>query len=77
MNGASTVSARFTLERANLRDHNPALQSLDERMVRQLRERYLVLCPAAAVMLNGQPTGEAGAAVHAKPPSVKGKAADA
>jgi 3-hydroxyacyl-[acyl-carrier-protein] dehydratase len=43
MNGCSKVSARFTLGRSNLRERNPAWQSLDERIVQQLRERYLVL----------------------------------
>jgi 3-hydroxyacyl-[acyl-carrier-protein] dehydratase len=45
MNGNSTVSARFTLARSNLRDRNPAWQCLDDRIVQQLRERYLHLCP--------------------------------
>src|SRR5262245_60200842 len=48
MNGASTVSARFTLGRSNLRDRNPAWHVLDERMIQQLRERYLLLCPDMA-----------------------------
>ena len=45
MNGNSTVSARFTLARSNLRDRNPAWECLDGRIVQQLRERYLLLCP--------------------------------
>src|SRR5262245_29902794 len=45
MNGNSTVSARFTLARSNLRDRNPAWQALDDRIVQQLRERCLLLCP--------------------------------
>jgi 3-hydroxyacyl-[acyl-carrier-protein] dehydratase len=38
--GQSTVTARFTLASYNLRDRDPALQETDERLVRQLRERY-------------------------------------
>src|SRR5215831_15863424 len=37
VNGASTVSARLTLDRYNLRDRNPALASADERIVGHLR----------------------------------------
>ncbi len=48
MDGQSTVSARFTLTRYNLRDRDPALASIDERIVRQLREHYLVLSGAVA-----------------------------
>jgi 3-hydroxyacyl-[acyl-carrier-protein] dehydratase len=48
MDGQSTVSARFTLTRYNLRERNVALASIDERIVRQLREHYLVLSGAVA-----------------------------
>jgi 3-hydroxyacyl-[acyl-carrier-protein] dehydratase len=41
--GASTVSARFTLTRYNLRDRNPALQSADTRIIAHLREQYSLL----------------------------------
>jgi 3-hydroxyacyl-[acyl-carrier-protein] dehydratase len=41
--GASTVSARLTLTRYNLRDRNPALQSADERIVAHLRHQYAML----------------------------------
>jgi len=41
--GASTVAARVTLTRYNLRDRNPALQSADERIVAHLRHQYAVL----------------------------------
>src|SRR6059058_1550175 len=41
--GSSTVSAKFTLARYNLRDRNPALQTVDERIVAELRSAYLVL----------------------------------
>jgi 3-hydroxyacyl-[acyl-carrier-protein] dehydratase len=41
--GASTVSARFTLDRYNLRDRNPALESADRRLVEHLRERAILL----------------------------------
>ncbi len=43
VNGAATVSARFTLSRYNLRDRNPALQELDEQIVTQLRSHYRIL----------------------------------
>lgn len=56
--GASTVSARFTLARSNLRDRNPAWDHLDKRIIQQLRDRYLWLDQHAAaaptpVGLNG------------------------
>jgi 3-hydroxyacyl-[acyl-carrier-protein] dehydratase len=35
--GVSTVSAKITLVCSNLRDRDPALQALDEQIVRQLR----------------------------------------
>jgi 3-hydroxyacyl-[acyl-carrier-protein] dehydratase len=41
--GAATVSARFTLGRYNLRDRNPAWAEQDERLVRHFRERYFLL----------------------------------
>ncbi|MBI3406846.1 MAG: beta-hydroxyacyl-ACP dehydratase [Planctomycetes bacterium] len=37
MDGASTVSAKFTLTRYNLRDRNPALERVDRRIVEHLR----------------------------------------
>ena len=41
--GASTVSAKFTVARYNLRDRNPALKAVDERIVSHLRGEYAVL----------------------------------
>jgi 3-hydroxyacyl-[acyl-carrier-protein] dehydratase len=41
--GASAVSARFTLTRYNLRDRNPAWQAVDERIIASLKEQYLML----------------------------------
>lgn len=41
--GASTVSAKYTLARYNLRDKNPALWNIDERIVADLRSQYVVL----------------------------------
>jgi len=41
--GASTVSARLTLTRYNLRDRNPALQSADDRIIAHLRGQYALL----------------------------------
>lgn len=49
MDGQSTVSARFTVTRYNLRDRDPALAGIDERIVRQLREHYLILSGAVGV----------------------------
>ena len=46
--GATTVSARFTLDRYNLRDRNPALESADRRLVEHLRERAVLLLGPAA-----------------------------
>jgi hypothetical protein len=45
VDGVSNVSARIVLARSNLRDRNPAWRELDNRIVSQLRERYLLLCP--------------------------------
>lgn len=41
--GNSTVSAKYTVARYNLRDRNPALASVDERIVAELRSLYTVL----------------------------------
>jgi 3-hydroxyacyl-[acyl-carrier-protein] dehydratase len=41
--GASTVSAKFTVARYNLRDRNPALRAIDEKIVNHLRSEYAVL----------------------------------
>jgi 3-hydroxyacyl-[acyl-carrier-protein] dehydratase len=41
--GQSTVSARFTLARYNLRDRDPALAAVDARIVDHLRQHYLIL----------------------------------
>ena len=41
--GASTVSAKFTLARYNLRDRDPALEAVDKRIVDHLRSVQLVL----------------------------------
>jgi 3-hydroxyacyl-[acyl-carrier-protein] dehydratase len=43
MDGQSTVSAKFTVTRYNLRDRNPALAAIDTRIVDQLRQHYLIL----------------------------------
>src|SRR5881227_3165150 len=37
MAGSSTVSAKFTVGRYNLRDRDPALAAVDERIVAELR----------------------------------------
>jgi 3-hydroxyacyl-[acyl-carrier-protein] dehydratase len=41
--GNQTVSARFTLDRYNLRDKNPAWQLVDERLVAHWRNLYSML----------------------------------
>jgi 3-hydroxyacyl-[acyl-carrier-protein] dehydratase len=43
VNGASTVSARLTLDRYNLRERRPALAAADERIVQHLRALAAVL----------------------------------
>jgi 3-hydroxyacyl-[acyl-carrier-protein] dehydratase len=45
--GVSIVSARLTLTRYNLRDRDPALAPVDERIVSHLRSLYAVLRGAA------------------------------
>jgi 3-hydroxyacyl-[acyl-carrier-protein] dehydratase len=66
--GTTTVSARFTLARFNLRDRNPAWQSVDERLVQLLRERYLLLRPET------QPTGATVSGTTHRDPKVALKA---
>lgn len=41
--GNSTVSAKFTVARYNLRDRNPAFEKTDARIVEHLRSVYAVL----------------------------------
>ncbi len=41
--GQSTVAAKLTVAEYNLRDRNPALQEVDERIVRHLRRQYALL----------------------------------
>jgi len=41
--GSSTVSAKFTVGRYNLRDRDPALAAVDERIVSELRQHYRIL----------------------------------
>jgi 3-hydroxyacyl-[acyl-carrier-protein] dehydratase len=43
MAGASTVSAKFTVGRYNLRDRNASLAAVDERIVAELRCNYRIL----------------------------------
>ena len=57
VNGASTVSARFTLDRYNLRDRSPALAPADERIVRDLRGLCVLLTRDVAA---GAPAATAG-----------------
>jgi 3-hydroxyacyl-[acyl-carrier-protein] dehydratase len=41
--GHSTVAARLVLTQYNLRDRDPALQEVDEQLVRSLRKQYALL----------------------------------
>ncbi len=43
MDGTSTVAAKYTLARYNLRDRDPGLESVDKRMVDHFRSVYLTL----------------------------------
>jgi len=43
VNGNSTVSAKFTVTRYNLRDRNPAWKALDDRIVEHLRSHLMIL----------------------------------
>jgi len=43
MAGSSTVAAKFTVGQYNLRDRDPALQAVDDRIVAQLRSHYRIL----------------------------------
>jgi len=43
MEGISTVSAKFTLGRYNLRDRNPEWRQLDEKLIQHLRETETIL----------------------------------
>jgi 3-hydroxyacyl-[acyl-carrier-protein] dehydratase len=47
VDGVSTVSAKFVLTRSNLQDRNSAWRDLDNRIIQQLRERYLLLAAEA------------------------------
>jgi 3-hydroxyacyl-[acyl-carrier-protein] dehydratase len=41
--GAATVSAKFTVGRYNLRERDPALAAVDERIIAALRSHYRIL----------------------------------
>ncbi len=41
--GASTVAAKFTVARYNLRDRNPALAPVDEEIIQRMRNQYRIL----------------------------------
>lgn len=43
MDGSSTVSAKFVVTRYNLRDRDPSLQAIDERIIAQQRQHYRIL----------------------------------
>jgi 3-hydroxyacyl-[acyl-carrier-protein] dehydratase len=43
MAGSSTVAAKFTVSRYNLRDRNPAFREIDEKIIAQLRSHYRIL----------------------------------
>src|SRR5262249_53940856 len=54
--GASTVSARFTLDRYNLRDRNPAFASADERIIHHLRHLSVGLTKQGAAKRGAEGT---------------------
>jgi 3-hydroxyacyl-[acyl-carrier-protein] dehydratase len=54
-NGLTTVSARFVVARYNLRDRNPALRRVDERLIEHLRHLYTVLKADTRVITRGRP----------------------
>ena len=41
--GSSTVAAKFTVAQYSLRDRNPALATVDEKIVAELRSHYRIL----------------------------------
>jgi 3-hydroxyacyl-[acyl-carrier-protein] dehydratase len=43
VNGNTTVSARFMVSRSNLRDRNPALRRVDDRLIEHWRHLYIAL----------------------------------
>lgn len=43
VNGTATVSARLVLTRYNLRDRNPALSEIDNRIITHLKTQYALL----------------------------------
>lgn len=43
MDGVSTVSAKFTVARYNLRERDPALAAVDQRIIAHLRARQLTI----------------------------------
>ncbi len=47
IDGTSTVSARFALERYNLRERNPDFAQIDEELTNHYRGLYLTLRPRA------------------------------
>jgi 3-hydroxyacyl-[acyl-carrier-protein] dehydratase len=49
--GQTSVSARLTVACYNLRDHDPGLAAIDERLVRHLREQFAQLYPAVRTPL--------------------------
>jgi 3-hydroxyacyl-[acyl-carrier-protein] dehydratase len=59
VNGATTVSAVFTLGRYNLHDRNAALRKADDRLIEHLRHLYTVLRgeldPSALVPIDATP----------------------
>lgn len=56
--GNSTVAARLTLTRYNLRDKNPALAAADKRIVDHLRGLYAVLSSQVPVTDAGVRSGD-------------------
>ncbi len=62
--GAQTVAAQFTLAAYNLRQRNPALQAIDERLIAQLRSQYLHLTGDMAPVLKAKSPAIGRASAH-------------
>jgi 3-hydroxyacyl-[acyl-carrier-protein] dehydratase len=43
MDGSSTVTAKFTVTRYNLKDRDPALEPADQRIIQQLRQHARII----------------------------------
>jgi 3-hydroxyacyl-[acyl-carrier-protein] dehydratase len=53
VDGASTVSARYSLRKYNLRDRDPGLKLTDEQIISQLRNLYTTLRGGSGIVKPG------------------------